>query len=79
MVITESGRTKLDSSGRLPSPGGFSMTISVRASGDAADGVQELALDERPALDLQAQRHEKAGHDIEIGDRDADMVEAPYI
>src|SRR5690349_17286756 len=30
---TESGRTKLESSRRVPSPGGFSMTISVRESG----------------------------------------------
>jgi hypothetical protein len=35
----------------------------------ALDRVQELAFDERPALDLQAQRHEKGGHDVEICDR----------
>jgi hypothetical protein len=47
--------------------------------GDAADRVQELALDERPALDLQAQGHEERGHRVEICDRDADMVEASYM
>jgi len=53
---------------------------SARArAGNAADRVQELALDERPALDLQAQRHEEGGHDIEICDRQADVVEAPYM
>src|SRR5262249_2336659 len=46
---------------------------------NAADGVQELALDERPALDLQAQRHKEGGHDVEICDRDADVVEAPHL
>src|SRR5262249_41990977 len=48
-------------------------------AGNAADRVQELALDERPALDLQAQRHEEGGHDVEICDREADVVEAPYM
>ena len=47
--------------------------------GNAADRVQEFALDERPALDLQAQRHEEGGHDVEIRDREADVVEASYI
>jgi hypothetical protein len=54
------------------------MTISVRESG-MPQTVQELALDERPALDLQAERHEEGGHDIQICDRDADVVEASYI
>ncbi|HEY4852732.1 MAG TPA: hypothetical protein VII22_18245, partial [Streptosporangiaceae bacterium] len=47
-------------------------------AGNAADRVQELALDERPALDLQAQRHEEGGHDVEICDREADVAEASY-
>ena len=47
--------------------------------GNAADRVQELTLDEHPALDLQAQRHEEGGHDVEICDREADVVEASYM
>src|SRR5258706_288071 len=47
--------------------------------GNAADRLQELALDERPTLDLQAERHKEGGHDIEICDRDADVVEASYM
>ena len=40
---------------------------------------QELTLDERPALDLQAQRHEEGRHDVEICDRQANVVEASYM
>ncbi|HYB46248.1 MAG TPA: hypothetical protein VED20_02660 [Streptosporangiaceae bacterium] len=32
-----------------------------------------------PALELQAQRHEEGGHDVEICDREADVVEASYM
>ena len=46
---------------------------------DAADGVEEFAFDERPALDLEAQRHEERRHEVEICDREADVVEAPYM
>src|SRR6185369_2021589 len=48
-------------------------------AGNTADRVQELALDERPALDLQTERHEEGGHDIEVGNGDSDVVEAAYI
>ena len=47
--------------------------------GNAADRVQKPALDERPALDLQTERHEQGGHDIKIRDRDADVVEASHM
>jgi len=46
---------------------------------NAADGVQELALEEHRALDLEAQGHEEGGHEVEICDRDADVVEASYV
>jgi hypothetical protein len=55
------------------------MTISVREPGMPQTVSRNLALDERAALDLQAQRHEEGGHDVEICDREADMVEASYM
>jgi hypothetical protein len=55
-----------------------SSSCSAGRAGNAADGVQELALDECPALDLQAQRHEEGGHGVEICDREADVIEASY-
>jgi hypothetical protein len=76
---TESGRTKLESSRRGAIAGRLQHDDLGAGAGDAADRVQELALDERPALDLQAQRHKEGGHDVEICDRDADVVEAPYM
>ena len=35
---------------------------------------KNFALDERSALDLQAQRHEEGGHGVEICDREADVT-----
>jgi hypothetical protein len=55
------------------------MTISVRESGMPQTVSKKLALDERPALDLQAERDEEGGHDIEVCNRDADVVEAAYM
>jgi hypothetical protein len=46
---------------------------------DAADGVQELAFHERASLDLEAQADEERRHRVEVGDGDADMVEAPQL
>jgi hypothetical protein len=48
-------------------------------AGDAADGVEELALDEGPALDLQAQCHEERRHGVEGRDGDADVIEPSYV
>jgi hypothetical protein len=76
---TEPGRTKLKSSSRAPVAGRRQHDELGAGAGNAADRVHELALDQRPALDLQAQRHEEGGHDVEIGDREADVVEAPYM
>jgi hypothetical protein len=45
-------------------------------AGDAGDGVHELALYERPALDLEAQPDEERRHRVEVRDCDADVVEA---
>ena len=42
---------------------------------DAADGVEELALDEATPLDLEAQRDEERRGPVEVGDGDPDMVE----
>jgi len=75
---TEPGRTKPDSSSRVPSPGGVSMTISVRAPGRPQTVSKNSRPGERPALDLLAQRHEEGGHDVESCDREADVAEAPY-
>src|ERR1700683_936302 len=44
--------------------------------GNADDRVQKLALDEHPALDLQAQRDEERRHRVGVCDSDADVVEA---
>jgi hypothetical protein len=43
------------------------------------DGVHELALYERPALDLEAQPDEERRHRVEVRDGDADMVETSYV
>jgi hypothetical protein len=43
----------------------------------ANDSVQELALQDRPALNLQAQPDEEAGHHIEVRHRDADVIKVP--
>jgi hypothetical protein len=51
------------------------MTISLR---DADDGVHELALHERPALDLETERDEERRCCVEVGDGDADVVEASH-
>src|SRR5205807_6196697 len=48
-------------------------------AGDANDGVHELALYERPALDLEAQPDEKRRGRVEVRDGDADMVETSYV
>ena len=44
-------------------------------AGNADDGVYELALDERPALDLEAQPYEERGHGVQIRDGDANVIE----
>ena len=43
---------------------------------DAADGVEELALDEHAVADLEAEGDEEVGGAVEVGDGDADMVES---
>ena len=43
----------------------------------ADDGVQELALQDRPALSLEAQPGEEGRHGVEISDGDADVIEVP--
>src|SRR5205823_479254 len=43
----------------------------------ANDGVQELALQDRPALSFEAQPDEEGRHRVEIFDRDTDVIEAP--
>ena len=45
--------------------------------GYAHDGVQELALQNRPALSLEAQPDEEGRHRVEISDGDADVIEVP--
>jgi hypothetical protein len=75
-----SGRTKLDS----PSPGTSvgqpqhdDLGTGVR---DADDSVQKLALHEHPrALDLETEPDEERRHRVEVGDGDADMVEASCV
>ena len=52
------------------------MTAGAR---DANDGVHELALYERPALDLEAQPHEKRRHRVKVRDGDTDMVKTSYM
>ncbi len=54
------------------------MTISSRVR-DADDSVQELALHERAALDLETQPDEERRHRVEVVDSDADMVETPDV
>jgi hypothetical protein len=48
-------------------------------AGDADDGVHQLALYERPALNLEAQPDEERRHRVEVRDGDADMVETLYV
>jgi len=43
----------------------------------ANDGVQELALQNRPALRLEAQPDKEGRHRVEISDGDADVIEVP--
>src|SRR5262249_35793463 len=43
----------------------------------ANDGVQELALQNGPALSLQAQPDKEGRHRVEISDGDADVIEVP--
>lgn len=43
----------------------------------ADDGVQELAFQERAALDFETELDEERGHRVEVGQRDADMGEPP--
>ena len=47
--------------------------------GNADDSVQKLPLHERPPLDLKPESDEERRHRVEIGDGDADMVEASYM
>jgi len=44
---------------------------------DADDRVDELALHERAALDLETQVGEERRHRVEVGDGDSDVVELP--
>ena len=74
-----SGRTKLDSSSPGTSPGRPQHDDVTAGAGDANDGVHELALYERPALDLEAQPDEKRRHRVKVRDGDADMVETSYV
>ena len=39
------------------------------------DGIQEVALQERAALDFETELNEERGHPIEVGHRDSDMIE----
>jgi hypothetical protein len=41
-------------------------------AGDADDGVHEIALYERPALDLEAQPDEERSHRVEVRHGDAE-------
>ena len=59
--------------GRRPSA--KALVLADATDQSAADRVQELALDERPARDLQAQRHDEGGHDVDVCNREADVVE----
>jgi hypothetical protein len=47
--------------------------------GDADDGVHELALHEHPAFHLQTQPDEERRSAVEVGDGDADVVEASHV
>jgi hypothetical protein len=73
------GRTKLDSSSPGPPLGRPQHDDVTAGAGDADDGVHELALHERPALDLEAQPDEERRHRVEVRDGDADMVETSYV
>ena len=42
---------------------------------DATDGVDELAFDERPALDFKPETNEEGRSGIEVGHGDADVIE----
>ncbi len=44
---------------------------------DANDGIDELALHEHPAFDLETQLYEERHYRGEICDGDADVIEAP--
>jgi hypothetical protein len=72
-----SGPTKRASSTPARPSGGHSMTISVRRDPD--DRVDELALHEGAALDLETQVGEKRRHRVEVGDGDSDVVELPDV
>jgi hypothetical protein len=48
-------------------------------AGDTDDGVHELALYERPALDLEAQPDKERRHRVEVRDGDADMVKTSNV
>lgn len=52
----------------------MSQACSSRA-GDAANSVDEFAFDERGALDFEPEPDEERGRGIEVGDRDADVIE----
>jgi hypothetical protein len=67
-----SGRTKLDSSSRVPPSGGRKHDDLGAGVRDADDSVYELHLHERPALEPDEERR----HRVEVRDGDADMVEA---
>ena len=43
---------------------------------DAADGVDEFAFDERPALDFKPETNEERQSGIEVGDGDTDVIES---
>jgi hypothetical protein len=44
--------------------------------GDAGDGVDEFALHDHPALDLETEPDEERRRRVEMCDRDADVIEA---
>ena len=46
---------------------------------DADDRLDELALHERAALDLETQVGETRRHRVEVGDGDSDVVELPAV
>ena len=71
-------RLKLESSSPVPPPGCRSMTISVWESGIPMT-VSRNPVDECPPLDLEAQPDEEYRDQVEIGNRDTDMIETFYL
>src|SRR5580693_5812589 len=61
------------------SPGRPQHDDVTAGAGDADDGVHEVALYERPAVDLEAQPDEKRRHRVKVRDGDTDMVKTSYM